>query len=79
VTPGAKRDEISWDGVGTVRARVRAPAIEGRANAAVLQLLSDRLRVPRSSLDLIRGVGSRDKVVRVDGLELTEVNERLRI
>jgi uncharacterized protein (TIGR00251 family) len=77
VTANAKRDDISWDAEGVLRVRVRAPAIEGCANDAVLKLLSARLRVPRSRLDLVRGRTSRRKVVSIEGLDSAAVRERL--
>jgi uncharacterized protein YggU (UPF0235/DUF167 family) len=49
--------------------RVTAPAIEGRANESVSRLVAKRLRVPRSSVTIIRGQRSRDKVIEIDGLD----------
>jgi uncharacterized protein (TIGR00251 family) len=77
VTPGAKQDEISIDNEGRVRVRVREPASEGRANEAVLKLLSKRLGVPRSRLTLVRGAIARRKVIAVAGLETWEIVQRL--
>jgi uncharacterized protein YggU (UPF0235/DUF167 family) len=52
---------------------VAAPAVEGRANEALRRLLAKQLRVPRSSVTIVRGHRSRDKVVEVDGLDYVTV------
>ncbi len=62
VTPRGGRDGISVDDDGTVRVRVHAPPADGKANAAVQDLLARALGVPKSRLQLVAGAASRDKV-----------------
>jgi uncharacterized protein YggU (UPF0235/DUF167 family) len=57
--------------------RVAAPPERGKANDAVLALLAEALDVPRSSLSIVSGEGSRDKVVELAGVEPGEVERRL--
>jgi uncharacterized protein YggU (UPF0235/DUF167 family) len=57
--------------------RVAAPPERGKANDAVLALLAETLAVPRSSLAIVSGEGSRDKVVELAGIEPGEVERRL--
>lgn len=57
--------------------RVGAPPERGKANEAVLALLADVLAVPRSSVMLVSGGGSRDKIVELAGIEPDEINRRL--
>ena len=57
--------------------RVAAPPERGKANEAVLALLADVLAVPRSSVMLVSGGGSRDKIVELAGIEPDEINRRL--
>jgi uncharacterized protein (TIGR00251 family) len=67
VQPRASRNEVvGWHGA-TLRVRVTAPPTEGRANLAVIALLAEALGVPRSSIALVKGAASRDKLVRVVG------------
>lgn len=78
VVPGASRDEISgWLG-DSLKLRVRSPAEAGRANAAVIKLLSTLLDVPRGSLRIVSGAASSRKILEVDGLDEAAVYERLR-
>ena len=57
--------------------RVGAPPERGKANDAVLALLADVLDIPRSSVALVSGGGSRDKIVELDGIEPAEIDRRL--
>ena len=69
VTPRAKRSERAGrreDGV--LLARIAAPPVEGKANAALCALIAEALGVPKSRVSVVRGEGSREKTVRVDGV-----------
>jgi uncharacterized protein (TIGR00251 family) len=70
VTPRAKRNEIAGWRDGVLQVRVAAPPVEGRANDAVCKLLAKRLRVPRSSVQVVRGESARDKLINIE--QLTE-------
>lgn len=75
--PNAPRDEIAgWLG-DALKVKVHAPALEGRANDALLEFLADKLGVHRRDVTLVRGDKSRHKVVRIAGLTLAEVKARL--
>ena len=62
---------------GTLKLAVSAPPENGRANAAVVELLAEVLGLRARQLKLVRGAGSRTKVIAVDGLEASEVMRRL--
>ncbi len=75
--PNAPRDEIAgWLG-DALKVKVHAPALEGRANDALLEFLADKLGVHRRDVTLLRGDKSRHKAVRIAGLTLAEVKTRL--
>ena len=62
--PNASADAIMLpDGGDALRIRVTAPPEDGRANEAILALLAKALGQPRSSLTLLRGATSRDKLI----------------
>ncbi len=79
VTPKSRVDEIvvSSTGARAVRVRVTAAPEDGRANRAVIELLSHRLGIPRSALSVAGGATSRRKWIEVEGLEEAEVWRRL--
>ena len=65
VTPKASRNAVERDGE-VLRVYVTTVPEGGKANVAVVKLLSKALGVPKSALVLVRGETSRDKVFRVE-------------
>lgn len=65
VTPKAARNSLKRAEDGSLRAYVTTVPENGKANAAVVKLLSKALGIPKSRLDLIRGATARDKVFRI--------------
>ena len=51
---------------GELLVYVREPAIEGKANAAIIELLASYFEVPKSNFKIIRGHTSRVKVISVN-------------
>jgi len=77
IIPNAPRNEIvGWLG-SALKVKVHAPALEGRANDELLSFLAEQLDLPRRSVTLLRGDKSRQKIVRIAGLDLSEVKARL--
>ena len=64
VTPRARVQKIVADG-DTLRVYTNAAPTDGAANAAVIKMLSKHFDVPKSSISIIRGETSHDKVVSV--------------
>ncbi len=77
LTPRASREEIAGFEGETLRVRVTAPPVEGRANRALVRLLAKRLGVPRGAVRVVTGQTSRRKVVAIAGLDGTELRRRL--
>ncbi len=70
VTPNARSNSLlGWEDdprAGRVlRLRLEAPAIEGKANRALVAFLARELGVPKSSLTLVRGETSRLKTIEI--------------
>lgn len=77
IIPNAPRNEIvGWLGAA-LKVKVHAPALEGRANDELLGFLAEKLGLPRRAVTLLRGDRSRQKVVRISGLDLPGVKTRL--
>lgn len=66
VTPKASRNSVVTEGEA-IRVYVTVVPEGGKANAAVVKLLSKALGIPKSRLALIRGATARDKVFRITG------------
>ena len=73
VIPRAKKNEIS--GVmddGSLKVRLAAPPVDGRANRALIKLLAETLGVPASHILIISGERGRIKRIFIDGLDRQE-------
>jgi uncharacterized protein len=75
--PRAKRDEVVGERAGAVVIRVTAPPVDGKANEALCRLIAKAAGVPPSQVSVIRGHTGRDKVVRVEGVELAALRAAL--
>ena len=62
---------------GVLLIKVTAPPVDSAANAAVIDLLSSTLAVPKRAVQIVRGETSRTKHVRVEGLTLDQVRKAL--
>ena len=77
VIPNAKVDKVVGEYGRAIKIKLQAPAIEGKANAALRRFLAEKLSIPQRAIVLERGERSRDKVIRIEGLSEEEVRRRL--
>jgi uncharacterized protein (TIGR00251 family) len=70
VRPRSSRTVVGGSHDGVLVVRVREPATDGRANAAVVEALAAALGVPRRDVRIAAGPASRTKLVEVDGDEV---------
>ena len=77
VVTKSSRDRVAgWMG-DTLKVCVTAAPERGKANAAVVEVLSDALGVTRSAVRIVAGETSPRKTVEVDGLDEAEARRRL--
>jgi uncharacterized protein (TIGR00251 family) len=77
VLPRSSRNEIVEKQGNIYRIKLTAPAIEGKANKALITLLSKRLGLPKAKIQLISGERSRTKTIRIQGLPPEQVEALL--
>jgi len=77
VAPGATRAGVVGRHGDAWKVRVTAPPEAGRANDAVVRLLADTLALPRTSVKLVSGHSTRDKIVELAGVEPADIERRL--
>jgi len=63
--PGAKRTEVAGVHGAAIKIRLAAPAVEGRANDALVAFLAESFGVPRRNVTLVRGETGRRKTLRI--------------
>jgi len=78
VQPNARRNEIVGLHGDSLKIRVAAPAVDNKANAALIEFLSETLDVPKFSIAICRGATGRRKIVEITGgPELVKALEQL--
>lgn len=77
VSPGARRSAIVGRHGDAWKVRVAAAPEGGRANDAVVRLLSETLALPRPRIKLVSGLAARDKIVELAGIDPEEIDRRL--
>jgi uncharacterized protein len=77
VQPGASREGIALLPDGSLDVRLRARAVEGRANARLIELLAGRLGLRKRDVTVVSGVRSRQKLVRIGVESADELGRRL--
>jgi uncharacterized protein (TIGR00251 family) len=79
VTPRARKNALA--GIledGTLRVRIAAPPVGGKANAALLEFLAQILGVRKNKIEVVAGKRGLDKIVSVVGITSTQAEERIR-
>ena len=59
------------------RIKVTSPPIDGKANKALINLLSKQMRIAKGSIEIISGKTSKNKRVRIKGLTKVEITQRM--
>ena len=77
ITPSAPANAVLGETDGVMRLKLQAPAVEGKANAALVAFLAEALRVPKAAVSLKGGRRSRLKRVEVQGIDGAEACRRL--
>ena len=76
--PKAAREGTAGIHGDALKLKVRAPAREGKANRAVLDLLSDLLEVGKAQLEITSGHSSRSKRLLISGVTPEDIASRVR-
>nr|WP_276572695.1 DUF167 domain-containing protein [Nannocystis pusilla] len=77
VAPRAARSRLVGLHDGRLKVQLAAPPVDGAANTALCELLSDHLQVPQGALEIARGATGRRKTVRVAGVSAAVARSRL--
>ena len=76
VQPRANKDEIAGEMAGALKVRLRAPAVEGRANEALIEFLAELLKTSKGAVRILSGERSRMKRLEIRGVTKQQI-ERL--
>jgi uncharacterized protein len=77
VVPRSSRDEIVGKQDGIYKIKLTAPALEGKANKALIAFLAKQLGLSKAKIQIISGERARTKIIRINDLVPDQVEERL--
>jgi len=67
IQPGTRKSGIAGTHGDALKIRIAAPAVDNKANAALIEFLSEALDVPKSAIVIRHGATGRRKVVEITG------------
>ncbi len=65
IIPNAKKNKIMQE-ADAMKVYVTAPAVDGKANKALIELMADHFDIAKSSVKIIKGEKSRNKVLEIN-------------
>ena len=77
VQPRASRTEMAGEYDGSLKLRLAAPPVDGKANEACRRFLAGLLDVPLNAVEIVSGESSRDKRIRIRGVTAEQVRSSL--
>ena len=75
--PKASRNEIVGPYRDGIKIKVTAPPIEGKANEALIRFLAKEFGISISSIEILKGLHSREKTLRISGTLDQEVAKKI--
>ncbi len=76
VKPASKTDGVIREADGSLKIKIKAPAVEGKANKYLIEYLSGLLKLSKSKVVLLKGETNSYKTLEIDAEE-TYVNQIL--
>lgn len=77
VQPGASKSEVVGPYGDEIKIRIHAPPVDGKANEALVEFLSDVLEIPAKRVVIVSGESSRSKIVEIHDLKPEFVSKKL--
>ena len=77
VQPRASMDEVVGEMGGALKVRLQAPALENRANQALIEFLAQLLKTPKSAVRILSGDRSRTKRIEIRGVTQQQIQALL--
>ena len=77
IQPNASKNQVVGRFDEAIRIKITAPPVEDKANKECLKFLSDILRVPKTSISIIKGHKTRSKMIQVLGMSSDMCLQRL--
>jgi hypothetical protein len=72
ISPNASKCEIIKENQDSIKVKITAQPIDGKANKALIEFLSKQFKVPKSYFEIVRGETSKDKTLLIKAPEKYE-------
>ncbi len=79
IQPRASRTEIAGQRADAIKLRIAAPPVDGKANEECRRFLAKLLGVSLSSVEIVSGDSSKDKIIRIHNTSVERVRAALEI
>ncbi|MBI3591724.1 MAG: YggU family protein [Candidatus Melainabacteria bacterium] len=70
VIPRSSKSEIVGIYNDSLKIKLKAPPVDNAANEELIKFLSEKLKIPKSKIEIVKGHGQKRKVVSVDGCNI---------
>jgi uncharacterized protein len=78
VSPKSSRNKICVDHNNNIKIYLTAPPVDGKANEALISLLSKTLKISKSSIAIVHGESGKKKRICINGMTATLVMEMIK-
>lgn len=66
VKPNSKKDEVTKDADGSIKVKIKAPPVNGKANTYLVAFLAGYFGLPKSKIIVVKGQASQFKTIEID-------------
>ena len=73
ILPNSSKNEIIKNDDGSIKVKLTAQPIEGKANKVLLEFLSKQFKIPKTSMEIVKGQTSKDKTISIKTEKLLEI------
>ena len=74
ILPNSSKNDIVIED-GFIKVKVTAQPIENKANKALIEIISKKLKVPKTSIEIVKGLASKEKTVLIKTSDIEKQNE----
>ncbi|MGD9819580.1 MAG: DUF167 domain-containing protein [Desulfomonilaceae bacterium] len=79
VTPNSSQGSISYKDGEALIVKLKSPPVDGKANNELVRILSKKLRISQSAVQITRGFNSREKTLLIQGINETQAADLFKI
>lgn len=77
IQPKASKNEIIGPHNGALKIKITAPPVDGKANAELVEFLSEILEIPKRRIEILKGETGRNKSVEILDMTESELRHKL--